>query len=246
MIKALVFDIDNTLYDYDAAHREAYRAAADYACQAFGLPAEDFDALHRQADRRLRAHTGSLCAAVHNRLIRYQLMLEQMRKPLTHAPEMADRYWSSFLAAVKPVPGVAECLAELKAAGYTIGIGTNMTADYQFAKLERLKLLELIDFLVSSEEAGAEKPEARLFACCVKKAGCAPADCVFVGDNLEADILGAQRAGLYPVWLSPHGEDVPGVCRIRALTQLPDLLRSLQRRSLHDETRPPVCQCQTE
>ncbi len=228
MIKTLVFDIDNTLYDYDAAHAVAFRAVADYARQAFGLSAEAFAALHREGDRILRSHTGSVCAAVHNRLIRYQLMLEQIGKPLIHAPKMADSYWSVFLAAMKPVPGVAECLAELKAAGYTIGIGTNMTADYQFAKLERLKLLEYIDFFVSSEEAGAEKPDSRLFALCVEKAGCAPEECVFVGDNLEWDILGAGRAGLQPVWLSPRKSEIPGVCRIRSLSQLPELLQSLQ------------------
>lgn len=221
---ATIFDLDDTLYDYDAAHAAAFRAAADYARQALGLSEEEFTALHRQADRTLREHTGGPCAADHDRLIRYQLMLEQIGKPLAHAARMAERYWSVFLDAMEPVPGVRESLTALKAAGYTIGIGTNMTADYQFAKLERLELLELVDFLVTSEEAGAEKPDGRLFACCVAKAGCAPEECVFIGDDLEKDVLGARRAGLSPVWLSAQGEDIPGICRIQSLSQLPGLL----------------------
>lgn len=194
MIKALIFDLDNTLYDYDAAHAVAFRGVADYVRQAFGLSPEEFAARHRQADQALQAHTGGPCAAIHSRLIRYQLMLEALGQPLVHGPRMAERYWSLFLEAMEPVPGVRESLAEWKAAGYIIGLGTNMTADYQFAKLERLGLLEQFHFLVTSEEAGAEKPEGRLFACCVEKAGCAPEECLFVGDNFEMDVLEIGRA----------------------------------------------------
>lgn len=103
-----------------------------------------------------------------------------------------------------------------------------MTADYQYAKLERLGILRDMDFIVSSEETGSEKPERRLFDCCVEKAGCAASDCAFVGDSLENDVLGAQRAGLSPIWLcgQPQKELPPNVKQIGSLGELPDLLVS--------------------
>ena len=73
MPRAVIFDIDGTLYDYSAAHAHAFRALSDYAAKALGLTAERFEMLHDWADERLRAHTGGHCAAIHDRLIRYQL-----------------------------------------------------------------------------------------------------------------------------------------------------------------------------
>lgn len=229
MIKALIFDIDNTLYNYDAAHQAAFCALSDWADVHLGLSRDGFQALHHKGDQLLRSHTGRSCAAVHNRLIRYQLMLEHIGQPIAFAPVMAQLYWSTLLDHMVPSQGIADCFAALKAANYTIGIGTDMTADYQFIKLERLGLLKLVDFMVSSEEAGAEKPDRRLFDLCVEKAECAPSECIFVGDSLKKDVLGAKSAGLYPVWFCPDAamnEQLPeGAVGIRRFAELPELMR---------------------
>ena len=224
MKKAVIFDIDNTLYHYDAAHETAFRAVTDFAAHTLDLTAGSFQDLHRKSDKILRARVGAVTAAIHNRLLRYQILLEQIHAPVFYAPQMSEVYWSAFLAAMEPYPGLKQCIADLKAAPFLIGIGTNMTADYQYAKLERLGILREMDFIVSSEEVGSEKPERRLFDCCVEKAGCPAADCVFVGDSLENDVLGAQSAGLSPVWLCGQADTPPGVVRIGSLDELPGLL----------------------
>ena len=226
MIKAIVFDLDNTLYDYDAAHALAFQAVTDYAGRTFGLKAEEFAALHKQGDRLLRERIGSVTASIHNRLLRYQVMLEETGQPVSHAPRMAELYWSVFLNVMAPYPGLKECMAELKSCGYTVGIGTNMTAEYQFAKLRRLGILEDMDFIVSSEETGAEKPDRKLFDCCFKKPGCEAGECLFVGDSLEKDAKGAQTAGMVPVGLCAEPRE-GGVRRIASLAELPALVRSL-------------------
>lgn len=230
MIKALIFDIDNTLYDYDAAHEAAFQALAEDAGRSLGLSAQQFSDLHREANRIQQARAGIPSAAIHNRLIRYQIMLEQIGEPISRAPQMSEIYWSTFLAHMRLTPGAEECLSFLKEACFMVGIGTNMTADYQYAKLERLGLLRYVDFMVTSEEAGTEKPDSRFFALCVEKAGCSAGECVFVGDSLRHDVLGAKQADLYPVWLCPdprQAEVPPGTGRIRSLEELPDLLQSL-------------------
>ena len=235
MIKAVLFDIDNTLYSYDDAHRQAWGALTDYARERLDIPAERFEALHREAARTLTARCGGGCAAVHNRLIRYQILLEGAHLPIRHAPAMAELYWSTLLDAAAPFPGTAEGLALLREAGCTVGIGTNMTADRQFQKLERLGLIELVDFMVTSEEVGAEKPDRRLFDCCAEKAGCESAACVFVGDDEKSDVLGALRAGMHPVRFCPTppaDAPEPDVPRISRLTELPALLPALGRKGV--------------
>ena len=232
MIHAVLFDLDNTLYNYDEAHAAAWLALTDYARERFGLAPERFHALHTDADRVLRAHVGYVCAAVHSRLIRYQLLLEALGQPIRLAPEMAELYWSTFLDHVRLFPGTTEGLAALRQAGLRLGIGTNMTAGRQFDKLERLGLWPWVDAMVTSEEAGAEKPDGRLFLLCAEKLGCSPEACVFVGDSFQVDVLGARRAGMRPVWFRPavYADDaLPDVPRISRLTELPALLPALER-----------------
>ena len=228
---AVLFDIDNTLYSYDAAHAKAYRALTDYAGAALHIGPKAFDELHGAGSRLLERHSGGRCAAIHNRLIRYQLMLESAGLPIAHAPVMAKLYWETLLNAMTPFPGVVAAFERLKAMGLTLGIGTNMTADYQFEKLNRLGLLRHVDFMVSSEEASAEKPDHRLFELCAVKAGRDPGACVFVGDSLKGDVLGALNAGMRAVWFNPDPADAaespPGACCIREFGELPELLASL-------------------
>lgn len=228
-MKAVIFDIDNTLYSYDDAHAPAYRALQEYARAAFDLAPDDFDALHSRASRLLEERAGR-CAAIHNRLIRYQLILEDIGRSIEHAPAMADCYWSTFLDHVRPFEGLAQVLDRLKAMGMVVGIGTNMTADRQYDKLERLDIFRDVDFMVTSEEVSAEKPDVRLFRACAAKAGCEAGECVFIGDSLKGDVLGAINAGMKAVWLCPSGQavDLPEAARaIGSLCELPDLLAIL-------------------
>lgn len=78
-----------------------------------------------------------------------------------------------------------------------------MTAYVQYQKLKKLGVMPYVDFIVTSEEAGAEKPAQCFFELCLKKAGCKPEECVFIGDNLEHDVLGAARCGMAGVWYRP-------------------------------------------
>lgn len=228
MVRAVVFDIDNTLYDYDAAHAPAFEALTAFACREFALTPEAFADLHRRAEREMAARCGGNCAALHNRLLRYQVMLEWLGRSVASAPEMSKLYWSTYLDAMRPDPGAVQTLARLRDTGLTVGIGTNMTAERQYEKLERLGAMPYVDFIVTSEEITAEKPDRRLFDACARKAGCASGDCVFVGDSLSKDVRGAMDAGMRAVWLCRPNQDparaIPGAATIRALDELPALV----------------------
>ena len=229
-IRSVVFDLDNTLYDYDAAHAPAFQALTDYACRAFDLTPEEFVQRHRAAEKELGRRCGPNCAAVHNRLIRYQVLLEALGAPIGRAPEMSRLYWSTLLDAMKPYPGAVQTLAKLREMGLLVGIGTNMTADNQYEKLIRIGATEHVDFLVTSEEGTAEKPDRRLFDACAEKARCGPGECLFVGDSLEKDVKGALAAGMRAAWFRPAGDTdgaPEGVPVLRRLGELTDLIPTL-------------------
>ena len=230
MTKAALFDIDDTLYALSATHAAALRATEAYAAETLGVPLETLRAAYRRAfDWQIGNHSDN--AGFHSRAVRFQRALEELRLPLRFAAPLADRYWAELLdriGAAGPADGAAELLRGLKERGVRVGVASDMTADWQLRKLDRLGLLDDLDFVVTSEEAGAEKPAAAFFALCLEKAGCLPEECVFVGDNLRKDALGALHAGMRAFWVEPDAAkraerpEVPSVASLREL--LPILL----------------------
>ncbi len=205
MIKTVIFDIDDTLYSFHKANATAFQVLTEYVTANLGLSADTFRRLHQEAMKESSRRMGDV-AAIHNRTIRFQYILEHNGLPLhPHVLEMDRLYWDTLIQVSVPSPGALAALETLKKQNIKIGIGTDMTARVQFQKLTRLGMLSYIDFLVSSEEACAEKPAPAFFQCCVEKAGCDASECVFVGDNLKKDVLGPEAAGLKAIWYHPAG-----------------------------------------
>jgi putative hydrolase of the HAD superfamily len=63
-----------------------------------------------------------------------------------------------------------------------------------------------------SQEAGAEKPDRRVFDLALSRAGVAPSEALHIGDSYEADVVGATRAGMRGIWLNRRGAVSPGPC----------------------------------
>ena len=202
MLKAVIFDIDDTLYSYRDANDYAMPAVVSYAERELGVEGAVFLSQYQRAmEEQLSAHSAT--AGCHSRAIRFQMTLEAMGLPLYHAAVLNDLYWNTFLEVIRPFPEVVAFMSALKSRGIRLGVGSDMTADWQLKKLHQLGLLELLDFVVTSEEAGVEKPESGLFSLCAKKAGCAPEECLFIGDNLKKDVQGARNAGMHALWYQP-------------------------------------------
>ena len=206
MIKAVIFDIDNTMYSFDAAHKTAMAALCAYTEKNFGMDAAETKELAAKCMDIITERLGDNCAAIHNRLLRFQCFLEQIGSAdYRKAMEMYHIYWDTLLDVMEPEKGLVPLLERLKEKGIRIGIGSDMTAYIQYKKLEKIGALEYLDFLVTSEEAGTEKPTPQFFELCVKKAGCMPGECVFIGDNLRKDVAGSADFGMIGTWYHPGG-----------------------------------------
>jgi len=204
MLKAIIFDIDNTLYDYDTANALAIDALRQYTNINFGWSSEETDAKIKAAYSSIQNEIGKK-AAIHNRLIRYQRILETDHLPLhPYALEMYDLYWNTLIDSAKAYDGAESALEQLKAAGYVLGIGTNMTSVIQFRKLTKFGLLKYFDFVVTSEESDCEKPQKELFLQCAAKAGYDPSFCLYIGDSLIHDIIASEEAGFHTLWFRPE------------------------------------------
>lgn len=226
MIRAVIFDIDDTLYNYKRAHAAALPAVRRYVEEHLGLDGEEFLCRYKEMMDRQRLRCGET-AAVHNRYIRFQMLMEEYGLPLRHVMPLGTLYWRELLSHAAPEPDAAESMDQLRAQGIRIGAGTDMTLDWQLEKLDTLGLIDRVDFIVTSEEAGVEKPEARFFALCQHKAGCQKEECLFVGDSLRKDVLGAQAFGFHAAWYQPDpakAAQQPQVPRLQTFGELPALV----------------------
>ena len=124
-IKAVIFDLDNTLYDYDTRHEAGYRNLRDFSCRLYGLTAAQFDDLYRRSMDLIRQRAVEQ-SAIHNRAIRLQVLQEQLGVlDHTEVLEMCDAYWKPFFSSMEPFPDVIRFLNLLKSIGVRTGIGTD-------------------------------------------------------------------------------------------------------------------------
>lgn len=227
MIKSVVFDLDGTLYDEGGCYTAAMEAAAAVAAERYGIAADEFRS-EAKVQFAWQEERFPDQAALHDRHMRFQRILEAHGKPPSGAWQIAQSYWEAYLETMRVRPDAADTLAALRARGVRVGVGTNMTCAMQLSKIERLGLGRFVDFVVSSEEAGCEKPNPRFFSLVCEKARCAAGEVLFCGDNLALDARGAKSAGMRGVWLvTASGQspaDAPDVESVLSLSGIVSLL----------------------
>lgn len=218
--RALLLDLDDTVYAYAPRHEVALGALTRAAVTLGVVPEPTaFAVAYEQARRATHARLAGT-AACHHRLLYAQAALEQLlgeARP-TLALALYDAYWGAFLRDLEPDPGAREALLAFREAGVRLALVTDLTLHIQLRKLQRLGLEDLGLQLVTSEEAGREKPERAPFDLALAKLGVAPGrDVWMVGDSLRADVAGARSLGLLAVWFrrgaardaAPAGPEAP-------------------------------------
>ncbi len=89
---------------------------------------------------------------------------------------------------------------------YSLHIITNGFNEVQHRKLNSSKIFHYFKTVTTSEEAGVKKPHSQIFTHALKKSNAMPVNCLMVGDNYEADIIGAQNVGLETVYFDYYGK----------------------------------------
>jgi putative hydrolase of the HAD superfamily len=103
----------------------------------------------------------------------------------------------------------ARDVLEYLSSKYTLHIITNGFAEAQDVKIEYAGIGQYFKHIVNSEQAGCNKPDARIFEYSLDLAGANKWESIMIGDHLEADILGAKNAGLDQVYYNPKGREHP-------------------------------------
>ncbi len=121
-------------------------------------------------------------------------------------------------------PDVAPALTDLKGRGLTLGLISNVEQDID-ELLNKLGLPEWLDIVMTSQEAGYNKPNAEIFLAALRQAKVEAAEAIYTGDQYRVDIVGAEGAGMKGILLDRSGYYEELDCpRIRSLTELVDYL----------------------
>ncbi len=191
---AILFDTDNTLYHYDPAHAAAQKAVREKVTKTFSITPDAFDKAFDEARNQVKTRLGHT-AASHSRLLYLQRMLEiiGLGSQVLLALDFEQTYWRTFLSNAVLFDDVKELLDDLRLLGIPTAIVTDLTAQIQFRKVVYFGLDHYFDYIVTSEEAGFDKPHEAPFQIALEKMR-PQGNCVWmIGDNPLTDIGGGRK-----------------------------------------------------
>ena len=159
----------------------------------FNISGSDFDSAFKQARQDIKNRLGSV-ASSHSRLLYMQRVLELLGlgSQVLMALDFEQTYWRSFLSKAELFEDVKELLDDLRLLGIPTAIVTDLTAQIQFRKVVYFGLDHFSDYIVTSEEAGFDKPHKAPFELAMKKLGVSGDNIWMIGDNAVNDVKGAK------------------------------------------------------
>ena len=227
--KHIFFDLDRTLWDFDAAAEVAFeRVYEKYNLKSLGIPsAHEFHEVYHPLNERLWELYRE------DKITKADLNRTRFLKPLEHYGihdvDLADHlskdyvYWSPRI--VRLVPGTMELLNYLKPK-YHLHLITNGFQEVQDTKLTLSGMKPYFETLTVSEEVGVKKPNPEIFLYALRKAHATAEESLVIGDEMAVDIDGARAAGIDQLFFNPSGIEVEGerTYEVRNLLEIKQLL----------------------
>lgn len=224
--KGVLLDIDNTLYPYSVNHKRALSACIENIASRHGFAESFVKEAFCKGREEVKLELGEMAAA-HNRLLYFKRMCEILSlNSLREASPLYELYWDVFIDGIEPFEKMDVFMASLS--DKKIVFLTDLTADIQLRKIKKLGLQDSADFLVTSEEAGYDKPHPHMFLHALHKLRMNVNDVVMIGDNINRDIRGASRLGIDSIWIWPVPSDrsLPDKCRqVTTMEELYELFK---------------------
>jgi len=182
--KLVVFDLDNTLYDYEKPNKIAYQSLVTAICRINNVENKlAVDALSTGRDK-VKKRVGNT-AASHSRLL-YLVEAHRIldiRPKVLELLQLEEQFWRVFLSEMELFPGVRDLFAAFKNRRIPLALVTDLTSNIQYQKIFKLGLDGLFDVIITSEEAGGDKITGLPFKLLQETTQISPADSWYFGDS---------------------------------------------------------------
>jgi putative hydrolase of the HAD superfamily len=243
-LRALLFDLGSTLIYFQGEPSAVFKLslAALYESLRAACVALDRDAFLRDFLSRLEAYYSERETEFIEHTTAYLLKRTLAEYGYPDPPETILRPALAAMYAItqdywQVDPDAAPTLEAIRRQGYRLGLVSNAAddADVQ-ALVDKAALRKYFDIILTSAAIGIRKPNPRIFQHALGLLGILPAEAAMVGDKLGADILGAQNAGIFAIWVTryadtpanhDHLDTIQPDAIIATIKELPALLESL-------------------
>ena len=220
-IKHIFFDLDHTLWDFDKNSGLAFTSI--FLKNKIGVEMEQF----LQAYTPINANYWKLYREnkVSQEELRYGRLKETFNTlNVVVSDEQIDLISTDYIDFLPRnnhlLEGTVELLEYLKP-NYDLHIITNGFKTVQFLKMKNSGILDFFKTVTTSEDAGVKKPHPLIFEKALQDAKASVAESVMIGDNVEADILGAKEIGMRAILYNYYGEpclvDCPQVLKMKEI-----------------------------
>ncbi|MEE2658471.1 MAG: HAD family hydrolase [Candidatus Latescibacterota bacterium] len=210
IVTAVLFDVDETLYDRPTAQIAVLAAMRREMEPLFGSLTEKrvVDAWSR-SDRETEDHVFTTSNSIReSRNHRSRIFLELLGIDPEQADAITDYYVENYPKMRTPVEGAPEVVARC-AKRVPTGVVSNAFPDVQYRKLDAIGLGSVFACVVLSEDFGARKPNPAVLLEGCRQLRSDPAATLYVGDSFANDVVGSRSAGMIPVWFNPTSKPVP-------------------------------------
>ncbi len=218
-IKAVLFDLDDTLFDHQYSSRSGLAALMQRYDSLNQASLEELERLHMELLNELHIEV------LRGKASKDDMRAERFRRIFLHYGEQVSpaiiqeavmRYRQAYKNARRAIFGVVPLLQALHSRVH-IAVVTNNALIEQQEKLQVCGLTSLVDTLVASGEVGSIKPEAAIFEITLQRIGCCAHEAIMIGDSWKADVMGAQGAGIEAIWFNRGRLPYPEPMKVREL-----------------------------
>ena len=203
MIKAIFFDLDDTLYAYTDSNAKIQSEfeAISYFCKKYPkYRMLEAYALFQKAKQGVKKRFAEYPAQNNRELWFIEFMRQEKGFDKAMLHEMEKIYWQCVFKKIEPYYDAAIILPYL-AEKYALGIITNGLKAIQQKKVKTLRYTQYFDAITTSSEAGFDKPHREVFQLALQRAKVKPKEAVMVGDSPYMDIFPANKIGMTTIWL---------------------------------------------
>lgn len=214
MIKALIFDLDNTLIDRQRAFREGLN-------RIFHLYSDDEQLISQMIeDVILWDNNGAI-----ERIEAFGKLVDKYRPENVDAQTL-DLKWKSISGKdCYLYPDVRDTLTKLKEK-YKLAVLSNGNKESQRRKMDTIAIYDLLDYSLIASEYIVWKPDKRIFEFTCQQLGLKPEECAYIGDSYRIDIIGSRNAGLMPVFVNRKKENCDeDITVINEISELLDIFK---------------------
>ncbi|MDQ6420579.1 HAD family hydrolase [Paenibacillus sp. LHD-117] len=214
-IKAVLFDLDNTLLDRTSTFGHFTRLLLNRYFNHLESTNELFDRIVELDEDGYK-----------DKNVLFAELIEELPwKSKPPVNELMDFYRAEYVNSAVLMSHASEVIAHARTK-YRTGLITNGRNAIQYGKIDRLGIRDLFDLIIVSEEAGVKKPDPKIFEMALDRLRLSSEQCLYVGDHPVNDMEGAARIGMQTIWIKVNHPWKEGLTAspVYTIDQLSELL----------------------